>query len=516
MRRTAALAVFVSGVIAAAGIAAPAHAHSQAQARSGTAVSAAPGDLKADLDTILRDGRLSGATVDLLVREAKTGKVLYDHGSDTSVTPASNNKIQTSVAAFGLLGAGYRFRTGVYAKNGNLYLKGTGDPTMRAAEYDRLAAAVAAKGITSVKGDLIADDTWFDAERTGPDWDPSDFPFAYAAQISALTISPNDDFDAGSIDIDVTPAAQGEPVNVRLTPATDVVKIDNRAVTGAPGSASTLSITRTNGSNTIVISGSHPAGGDAVDELRSVENPTLYAADVFRGALKAHGVTVSGTTERGRTPAGAKNVTTRSSMPLSQLATPFLKLSNNMIAEILVKSIGRQRTGAGTWDAGLPQVIRYLKIVDVDTAQVWMTDGSGLSHTNHTTAHQLGNVLKAVQTKSWFPAWYQALPIAGEPDPLVGGTLASRMTNTPAAGNVHAKTGTLTGATALSGYVTDPRGTKLIFSSVFNDYSGDAPKDLEDRIAIRLASGSESGATTTLSRLLPRSGQLECSWTNSC
>ena len=509
MSRTRVLAVVVSGLIAAAGV-----------VSSAVPSAAASGDLKADLDAILQDGRLTGATVDLLVRDAATGKVLYDHGSDTAVTPASNNKIQTSTAAFGILGPGYRFRTAVYAKGGNLYLKGTGDPTMRAADYDGLAAAVAAKGIKAVKGDLIADDTWFDAQRTGPDWDPSDFPFSYAAQVSALTISPDDVFDAGSIDVNVTPAAQGEPVNVRLTPATDVVKIDNRAVTGAPGSASTLSVTRANGSNTIVVSGSHPAGADAVDELRSVENPTLYAADVFRRALKTHGVKVSGTTERGRTPAGAKGVTARSSMPLSQLATPFLKLSNNIIAEILVKSIGRQRTGTGSWDAGLPQVVRYLKTVGVDTGQVRMTDGSGLSHTNHTTAHQLGNVLKAVQTKSWFPAWYQALPIAGEPDPLVGGTLASRMTNTPAAGNVHAKTGTLTGATALSGYVTDPRGTKLIFSSVFNDYSGAAPKDLEDRIAIRLASGSEerseSGSATTLSRLLPQGGQLECSWTGSC
>jgi D-alanyl-D-alanine carboxypeptidase/D-alanyl-D-alanine-endopeptidase (penicillin-binding protein 4) len=145
-----------------------------------------------------------------------------------------------------------------------------------------------------------------------------------------------------------------------------------------------------------------------------------------------------------------------------------------------------------------------------------MTDGSGLSHTNHTTAHQLSNILKAVQTESWFPAWYNALPIAGQADPLVGGTLASRMQNTPAAGNVHAKTGTLTGATALSGYATDPNGTKLIFSSVFNDYSGGAPKDLEDRIAVRLASGTTTATTASFATRLTRPSSLECSWTGTC
>jgi D-alanyl-D-alanine carboxypeptidase/D-alanyl-D-alanine-endopeptidase (penicillin-binding protein 4) len=519
MRRTRALAVVLSGLIAATGSVATGGiadaSVSPARAEAAPA-KAAPADLKSDLDAILRDSRLSGATVDLLVRNARTGEVLYDHGSDTSVTPASNNKIQTSTAAFGILGAGYRFRTSVYAKGGNLYLKGTGDPTMRATEYDALAAAVAAKGVTTVKGDLIADDTWFDAQRTGPDWDPSDFPFAYAAQVSALTISPDDVFDTGSIDVGVTPGQPGEPVHVALTPETNVVKIDNRAVTGAAGSASTLSINRSNGSDTIVVSGSYPADGAKVDSLRSVENPTLYAADVFRNALKAHGVAVSGTTERGRTPAPAKQLATRRSVPLSQLATPFLKLSNNGIAEILVKAIGRKKAGQGSWAAGLPQVVKYLKTVGVDTSQVTMTDGSGLSHTNHTTAHQLSNILKAVQTESWFPAWYNALPIAGQADPLVGGTLASRMQNTPAAGNVHAKTGTLTGATALSGYATDPNGTKLIFSSVFNDYSGGAPKDLEDRIAVRLASGTTTATTASFATRLTRPSSLECSWTGTC
>lgn len=519
MRRTRLLAVVVSGLVAAAGFAADIAAPGGAP--SARAAVSAPADLKADLDAILRDGRLAGATVDLLVRDAKTGKVRYDHGSDTSVTPASNNKIQTSTAAFGILGPGYRFRTSVSVKGGNLYLKGTGDPTLRAAEYDALAAAVAAKGIKAVKGDLVADDTWFDAQRTGPDWDPTDFPFSYAAQVSALTISPDDVFDTGSIDVGVTPGAQGEPVQVALTPATGVVKVDNRAVTGKAGSASTLSITRDNGSNIIVVSGSYPVNGAVVHSLRTVENPTLYAADVFRRALEAHGVAISGTTERGRTPAGAKAVATRASMPLSQLATPFLKLSNNGIAEILVKAIGRKTTGKGTWSAGLPQVVKYLKTLGADTAQITMTDGSGLSHTNHTTAHQLSNILKAVQTKSWFPAWYNALPIAGQADPLVGGTLASRMTNTAAAGNVHAKTGTLTGATALSGYVTDPQGTKLIFSSVFNGYQGGAPKDIEDKIAIRLAAGDTTSASalttfTTFSQGGSRAAQLECSWTQSC
>lgn len=502
MIRSVGLALLLGGTMAVGGAAA-------------VPASAAPdGGLAEDLDAILKDERLKNADVDVVVRDARTGEVLYDRNGDGPVMPASNNKLQTSAAAFGVLGPGYRFRTTVSVKGRDLYLKGTGDTTMRAADYDRLAAAVAAEGITRIKGDLVADDTWFGARRIPPGWDPADLQYAYAAQTSALTIAPNADFDAGSIKISVAPTRRGRPVKVGLTPDTDVVKIDNRAVTGPAGSPSTLAVNRRNGANTIVITGSHPAGAPAADVLRTVEGPTLYAADVFRRALKEHGVRVSGATERGRTPAGARTIATDTSMPLSRLAKPFLKLSNNVMAETLVKAIGRKARGKGTWKAGLPVITAHLKRLGVDTSQVTMTDGSGLARANRTTSTQLGTLLKNAQKQTWFPAWYTALPIAGQSDPLVGGTLANRMKGTAAAGNVHAKTGTLTGVTALSGYVRDPDGRRLIFSIVFNGYSVGAPKDIEDKIAVRLATGDTDAAL----RRTPRvdGGDLECSWTATC
>ncbi|MGH3381774.1 MAG: D-alanyl-D-alanine carboxypeptidase/D-alanyl-D-alanine endopeptidase [Actinoallomurus sp.] len=513
MRRSTGLALLLSGgVIAAVGVASPA----QSSVRSAPARSATAGDLKTDLDKILADSRLNGATAGVTVRNATTGATLYDHGSDQQVVPASNNKIETSAAAFGILGTGYRFRTNVALRGGKLYLKGTGDPTLGADAYDKLAAAVAAKGVKSVPGGLVADDTWFEGPRIPADWDPTDLPYTYAAETDALTVSADDVFDVGAINIAVTPAAVGQPPNVALDPQTSVITIDNQATTGPAGSASTLSVDRTVGTNTIVVTGSYPADGAKSDHQATVQDPALYAADVFRRALKAHGVTVTGDTTRGTTPHGAEVVTTRQSIPLSQLATPYLKLSNNMIAEILVKAIGHKVTGHGSWTAGLPVIAKYLKTLGVDTSQVQQTDGSGLGRTNHTTVHQISNVLKAAQKKSWFPVFYDAIPIAGQPDKLVGGTLRSRMVGTPAAGNVHAKTGTLTGVTALSGYVKDPTGQRLIFSIVFNGYQGGAPTDLQDKIAVRLASGAGSAAVNSVTSA-PRSAQnLECSWTHSC
>ena len=514
MRRSTGFAVLLAGgVVAASGVVAPAHAAT----RSAPVVQKAAGDLKADLDKIISDSRLSNATVGLTVRNATTGAVLYDHNANTQVTPASNNKLETSTAAFGLLGTGYRFRTSVYTKGSNLYLKGTGDPTMRGADYDELAAAVAAKGIKKVKGSLVADDSWFDSQRVPSDWDPTDLPYYYAAENSALTVSPDVEFDEGTVQVSVKPGTAGGAVKVSLSPKTGVVKIDNKAKTGAPGSASTVSVDRTVGTNTIVVSGSIPSDASTFSDLATVHNPTLYAADVFRRALKAHGVSVAGASKRGTTPKGAKTAATRQSMPLSQLATQWLKLSNNPISETMVKAIGHKLKGKGTWPAGLSAISSYLKSIGVDTSQVKQADGSGLSHANHTTPRQITNVLKAAQSKPWFTTWYNALPIAGRPGEFVGGTLESRMKGTAAAGNVHAKTGSLTGVTALGGYVTDPSGQKLIFSSVFNGYTSSSPKDIEDSIAVRLASGKTTLTTTSFGRRMTRSGSgLECSWTHSC
>ncbi|MQA87479.1 MAG: D-alanyl-D-alanine carboxypeptidase/D-alanyl-D-alanine-endopeptidase [Streptosporangiales bacterium] len=490
-------------------------------------VPASGGALGRDIDAILDDPRLEGAEVGVVVRGAKSGKRLYARNAGQQLLPASNQKLQTAAAAFGLLGTDYTFRTSVLSAGvrrgstlrGDLSLKGTGDPTLQAADYGELAAQVAAAGIKKVEGDLVADDTWFDDQRVPSDWDPADLPYSYAAEVSALTVSPNSDFDAGSIDVDVTPGKAGKSVDVATTPDTDYVRVVNNATTGSPGSESTLSVTRESGTNTIKVTGSYPADGEEYEQLVSVENPTLYAANVFRSALKAHGVRVEGVIERGATPRDADRVATRTSMQLSRLAVPFLKLSNNNIAEILVKAIGRKTAGEGSWDAGLAAVSEYVRSLGVDASRLRLTDGSGLSRTNRATPLQVSNLLRAVQTKTWFPAFYNALPIAGQSEPWVGGTLASRMTDTPAAGNVHGKTGTLTGVTALSGYVTDPTGRRLIFSVILNGYEGDAPKDIEDEIAIRLAAGEtvEQAAVQRTAGGSARPGaELECSWLNTC
>jgi serine-type D-Ala-D-Ala carboxypeptidase/endopeptidase (penicillin-binding protein 4) len=480
--------------------------------------------LTADLDTILSAPALAGADVGLVVRTAD-GQTVYSRDAGRRQQPASNAKLVTSVAALDVLGPDYRFETTVHTtgrrhgpvQDGDLYLRGTGDPTMLAADYDTLAKQVADQGIRFVSGRLVADDTWFDDVRLGTSWAWDDEPFYYDAQVSALTAAPDTDYDAGSVIVRVQPGANGK-AKVTTEPPTDYVTIANTAVTGPAGSANTISVDRVHGANTFTVTGSIPVNGAATSEWMAVWEPTGYAAALFRAALGRHGVRVLGPTTRGAVPAAGAKVATRQSMPLRELLVPFLKLSNNLHAEILVKAMGRATKNQGTWSAGLAAVAGRLPAYGVDPARLSLRDGSGLSRMDQISPDQLASLLGAANGRPWFPEWYEALPIAGKADRLVGGTLRSRMKGTAAEGRVHAKTGSLTGVSSLSGYVTTADGQLLVFSLVTNNAVGVNLKAMEDTVAIRLAQEGSAAARTATSvpDLKGETSDVECSWVKAC
>ncbi|MFI5708042.1 D-alanyl-D-alanine carboxypeptidase/D-alanyl-D-alanine-endopeptidase [Kribbella sp. NPDC051620] len=462
--------------------------------------------LQQQLDTLLADPRFQGSQVGLLVRDATTGETLYDRNGGTRLVPASNTKLFTSTAAMHTLGAGYRFHTDVLATapvkggklRGDLYLKGFGDPTALESDYVALAKQIAKAGIERVDGNVIADDTYFDHVRLGDSWAWDDEPFYYSAQISALTLAPNTDYDSGTAIVESRPGATvGAPVKLNLVPANGVLKLINTATTGAAGSANTLSIERDHGTNVVRVTGSVPAGATVGQEWVTVWEPALYAADVFRRALKAEGVRVDGSTREAATPATARQLARDESMTVGELMTPFLKLSNNMHAETLVKAMGAVAKADGSWPAGLGVVTAYAKSVGVDTATIRLSDGSGLSRKVNVTPKSVTDILLAAEKEPWFQQWYDALPIAGNPDRFTGGTLRSRMANTPAANNLHGKTGSLTGVTALSGYVTTKDGRKLVFSMITDNYLT-SPRSVEDAVGVTLASWTDQAPVAAI------------------
>ncbi|SCK55789.1 D-alanyl-D-alanine carboxypeptidase/D-alanyl-D-alanine-endopeptidase [Streptomyces sp. WMMB 322] len=457
------------------------------------------------VERILTAERLKGAATSIVISDADSGRTLYERNPGKRLMPASNTKLLTSAAAMDVLGPDYRYRTDVLAHgdrhggrlDGDLYVRGTGDPTLLAEDYDALAADVAAAGIKTVTGELVADDTRFDSQRLGRSWAADDESAYYSSQISALSLAPDTDYDTGSVHLEIVPGSStGEKPKVKVTPSNSYVDVDVTATTVDRGGKNTITVEREHGGNTLTVSGGIPAGADPDESWTSVWEPTGYAASVFADALKRHGVRVSGKTEPGRaTPDGAERVARHTSMPLAKISVPFMKLSNNNHAEVLTKTMGDETAGKGTWSAGLKAVRDFLEKQDVDAGTLRQVDGSGLSRMNNVSARHIATLLHSVRKKPWFKQWYDALPVACAGDRMTGGTLRSRMCDTPAEGNAHAKTGSLTGASALSGYVTDADGRELAYSIVLNNYLAGSVKDIEDAIVVALASdGRETGS----------------------
>jgi serine-type D-Ala-D-Ala carboxypeptidase/endopeptidase (penicillin-binding protein 4) len=430
---------------------------------------------------------IQGAVVGLSVRSAETGKSLYEHNSNIRLRPASNMKLFTAAAALSVLGEDYTFKTEVVTDGkidngvlrGNLYLVGKGDPTLLKEDFDKLAEDVKNHGITRVEGDLIGDDSWYDDVRLSTDMIWSDEHFYYGAQISALSASPNRDYDAGTVLVEVMPGSEvGQKANISITPSTNYVNLINRVTTVDEEIEADIIFNRVHGSNTIIVEGKIPYESDIEKEFIAVWEPTGYALDLFAQSLMDSGVQLKGDILSGTAKEETK-LAVRESMPLSKLLVPFMKLSNNVHAEILVKELGKAAKGEGSWDKGLEVIKEQLEEFGINHDTFVIRDGSGISNINLITANEVSRLLFLVQDKPWFKSFLDSLPVAGKEERMEGGTLRNRMAHL----DVRAKTGTLLTVTSLSGYTKTNSGKELIFSILINNVLDEEKgKDVEDKL----------------------------------
>ncbi len=426
-----------------------------------------------DLGALLASRTRSG-TWGAMVVSLTRGDTLFAANPDVALLPASTMKLFTSAIALDRLGPTHAFSTDVLRDgamdkdgvvHGNLILRGDGDPSL-SPRYVRggpegpmalLAQFAEGAGVARVTGNLIADASAFEARQIPEGWLTRYAGSAYAAPFSALSLNEN------IVVVSITPTGNGR-ATVALEPSNKALSFSN-SVRVVRGRTAKLSISLA-GNDRVMVSGTIGAAAGTRKYQLVVRDPARFAAGAFRSALEARGITVDGDIVVGRTPPTATLVASLPSPPLARLISSMNRESINIYAELLWRNAARgvDRSRLGSAEIANRTLQDFLvSRVGASANAVTATDGSGLSVLDRVTARSLVQLLSYAHKAPWGSAFHASLPVAGESE-----LLRHRMRDTPAQGNLHAKTGTTNDVIALSGYVTAENGEILAFSFVYN------------------------------------------------
>ena len=429
------------------------------------------------IEAFASGGARARARIGVHVVALRSGRVIYRRNATDSFIPASNEKLITAAAALDALGEDYFFQTDVYADGpvadgvlrGDLVLRGGGDPTI-GGRYDdedamtilkRWAGVLKDKGIRRVSGDVVADDTFFDRVYYHPDWSDAQAWKWYFPTTSALSINDN------CVTIAVKPGAgAGDPALLSLSPSSAPVALSDQCKTSSTRHA--IWFARDPDSATIRVGGYVKLGSSGYSDVVTVPVPPLYAAFAFRQALQESGIAVDGGArlirpgETYRTP-GAEPLCVRRTSLVSVLRT-MLQHSHNHYAEQVLKTVGAEASGAGTWAAGAARAAALLRRMGFGDGEFTIADGSGLSRKDRSTPALLASLLMRMANGEHGPTFESLLAVPGEE-----GTLHNRLDGSDYADRIRAKTGYLDRVGALSGYATTREGLEVAFSILVND-----------------------------------------------
>lgn len=429
-------------------------------------------------------GRLAGllgskvrnGTWGAMVISLTTGDTLFSRNAGMALNPASTLKLYTTALAFERLGPNHRFTTDVFRQgmvsngtlSGHLILRGGGDPALSRRFFDgdgngpmrALARQVADAGIRHVLGDVIGDDRAFEAKSVPDGWLQRYLHASYAARVSALSLNEN------LIHVVVTPGRAGQAGAVRLEPATTAFTVTNASSTRSKSRGAQVTVL--GGDDGVIrVRGWIGASSEPRVYALVVPEPALFTTGAFARALNDIGITVEGKTRVGVMPAaGVVRVASLPSPPLAELAGVMNRESINHYAELIFRNAARQASpmGVGSATMGNALLRDFMQLrVGAAPTDVYAADGSGLSTLDRVTARSMVKLLSYAHRAPWSRQFHESLPVAGREE-----TLRLRMRQTPAQGNLHAKTGTTNDVVALSGYVAARTGEILAFSFLYN------------------------------------------------
>jgi serine-type D-Ala-D-Ala carboxypeptidase/endopeptidase (penicillin-binding protein 4) len=423
------------------------------------------------------------------------GRLIYGRNESRLFIPASNTKLVVSAIAAALLPPDWSVKTSLYGGpvvggvlQGDLVLYGRGDPTIdqRCYAVDTTLAGVCdtdsfirlrqlvdtlrAKGVRVIAGDVVGDGSYFEPTLIHPNWEAFDLNWWYAAPVSGLGFHDN------CVDFNWQPGqAPGLPAQIAMYPNLGDIAFENRTVTVAPGGESNIGdrFFRYPGTLNIWAEGTVAMDNPPRTDSFALPDPNLYTARALRQVLAEAGIAVNGTTRS--TTDSLLYVKVRGTPPMAEVLSrplrdwifPILNTSQNWFAEMLLKQLGKQFGKGGSWPAGLEVERRFLiDSVRVDSTQISLSDGSGLSSSNLVSPLAFTQVLRFIRRHPRYDTFAAGLPQSG----LVG-SLRNRFAGTPLAGRVRAKTGSISRVHSLSGYIELGGGKALTFSVLANHHA---------------------------------------------
>jgi D-alanyl-D-alanine carboxypeptidase/D-alanyl-D-alanine-endopeptidase (penicillin-binding protein 4) len=409
-------------------------------------------------------------------------------------------KLVTGSAALAQLGEGHRFGTTISAcgdvdeggvLRGDLIIVGGGDPTISArfnggdplVTFRAWADSLRSLGISRIAGDVVGDDELFDDVHIGPGWAWDYLDAAYAAEIGALL------FNEGALRFTITPGdSNGASALVAQSPETAYLEVDYSVTSTSDSTGASVRISRRPFANVAELTGSIWIGADSVIRTVAPHDPTMYFVTVLAETLELAGIPVDGL-PRDRDSLAVScgepsPLFVHESPILAEVMKPLLKESQNQIGEMLLRYVGAVEADEGSIAAGRRAVSAILTSWGISDDSYVNYDGSGLSRYNYLAPEAVVRLLRVMARRTDFDVFYDALPVAG-----VDGTLERRMRGSRAEGNARAKTGFISNARSLSGYVRTADGELLAFSIIANNF--DTPvrpvEYVQDLIVERLA-----------------------------
>lgn len=508
-----------AAVLLGAGCACLAAAVAAAQAPSAATPSPAEAaSLVAQIEGVIGQPRFAGADWGISVVSLDSGRTVYAHHADQLFQTASTAKLFTAAVTLSELGPDYRIPTRVLGTgpvrdgrlDGSLILYGMGDPTLGAdpstAQWaDQLAGQLAAQGLHHVRGDLVADATYFAGPMMGTGWEAIDLQSWFAVPATALSVREN------QVEVTVAPGArEGSAAAVSSDPAGAIPSVISDVATGAAHSRNDINLYRAPGDGVLYAFGNMAASSPPQTYKLAVPDPARFAGTLLREALVRRGIRLDGKVVSVQWPrrdtllqAQPRMLAQVLSPPVGEILQRGLKRSQNLYLQnlLLLAGVKAQADAQGGGDTGFLTSERWgiramqqlLERIGIAPASSLIEEGTGLSRRNLATPNAMARLLAFLATQPYASALQDALPLAG-----VDGTLQWRMRNTPAQANLRAKTGSMSFVHCLAGYVTTADGERLAFAIMLNNYdppqgSPSATRDI-DAIAVMLANLRGRGA----------------------